>query len=76
VSFDRVFRAVVVFSILPLSENNLVEKMSVKLFRELVQAEACSQVKKNIAIGVILRSVAYCLALIFIFIVYLALLAL
>lgn len=76
ISFDRAFRSVMIFSILPLSENNLVEKMSTKLSREFVQAEACSSVKKNLSLGAILRSIACCLALLFIFMAYVTLLAL
>lgn len=70
ICFDRAFRSILIFSLLPLSENSLVEKMGVKLFREFTQADVCSVVKKNLALGMLLRGVAHCLTLAFIFLAY------
>ncbi len=76
ISFDRFFRSVLLFTLLPLTENNLVEKMSIKLFRELTQVGVSTTANRNFALSGVLRGVVFCLSSTFIAVVYVALLAL
>lgn len=73
VLFDRIFRSVLLFTLLPLTENNLVEKMSVKLFRELTRANVGATANKNLMFGGVLRSIACCLGLTFVVVTYMTL---
>jgi len=70
VSFDKVYRVVFIYTILPLSENNIVEKMSVKISAELTQNKLFSILKKNLTLGHMLHNLVVSLGFIFFFIMY------
>jgi hypothetical protein len=71
VSFDRVYRSVLVYTILPLSEHNVIEKMSFKVLGELVQNKVFSFFKKNFTLSHILYNIVYAITVTFVLTAYL-----
>lgn len=60
-----------VYTILPLSEHNVIEKMSFKVLGELVQNKVFSFFKKNFTLSHILYNIVYAITVTFVLTAYL-----
>lgn len=71
--YDKAYRTTFVYTILPLSENTVIEKMGVKVFSELVQNKFFSFLKKNLTLGQILGNTSHAIVMLFTIIAYMLL---